>query len=70
MDFNANTVLVTGGGSGIGFAISERFLQAGSTVIIMGSIEATYGFSTEMSRATPEQLEAIFKRMNQPHLVG
>ena len=32
----------------------------------MGSIEATYGFSVESSRATREQLEAIFKQMNQP----
>jgi uncharacterized oxidoreductase len=32
-----------------------------------GSIEATYGFSIESSRATREQLEAIFKQMNQPY---
>ena len=32
----------------------------------MGSIEATYGFSAESSRASREQLEAIFKQMNQP----
>ncbi len=31
-----------------------------------GSIEATYGFSAELSRATREQLEAIFEQMNQP----
>jgi len=31
----------------------------------MGSIEATYGFSAESSRASREQLEAIFKQMNQ-----
>ena len=31
----------------------------------MGSIEATYGFSSESSRASREQLEAIFKQMNQ-----
>jgi len=32
----------------------------------MGSIEATYGFSAESSRATREQLEVIFTQMNQP----
>lgn len=32
----------------------------------MGSIEATYGLSVELSRATPEQQKTIFKQMNQP----
>jgi NADPH:quinone reductase-like Zn-dependent oxidoreductase len=36
MKLTGNTVLVTGGASGIGLAIAERFLQAGSTVIICG----------------------------------
>jgi uncharacterized oxidoreductase len=36
MDLSHNTVLVTGGASGIGLAISERFLTAGSDVIICG----------------------------------
>jgi uncharacterized oxidoreductase len=34
MELKANTVLITGGGSGIGFALAQRFLQAGSPVII------------------------------------
>src|SRR5947208_17111980 len=36
MDLSNNTVLVTGGASGIGLAIAERFLKAGSEVIICG----------------------------------
>ena len=36
MDITANTVLITGGASGIGWALAERFLQAGSQVIICG----------------------------------
>lgn len=32
--FNGKTVLVTGGGSGIGFAIARQFLQCGATVFI------------------------------------
>ncbi|GAA4313132.1 SDR family oxidoreductase [Nibribacter koreensis] len=39
MKLAGNTVLVTGGASGIGLAIAERFLQAGSTVIICGRRE-------------------------------
>jgi uncharacterized oxidoreductase len=31
-----------------------------------GHIEATYGLSSELSRATPEQLAKIFREMNQP----
>ena len=36
MEFKTNTMLITGGASGIGFALSERFIQAGSKVIICG----------------------------------
>jgi uncharacterized oxidoreductase len=36
MDLTANTVLITGGATGIGWALAERFLQAGSQVIVCG----------------------------------
>ncbi|MDF7810845.1 SDR family NAD(P)-dependent oxidoreductase [Hymenobacter sp. YC55] len=36
MNLAANTVLITGGASGIGFALAERFIKAGSTVIVCG----------------------------------
>ena len=36
MKLSSNTVLITGGSSGIGFALAERFSRAGSEVIICG----------------------------------
>ena len=39
MDLAANTVLITGGASGIGLALAERFLEAGSQVIVCGRRE-------------------------------
>lgn len=39
MDISNNTVLVTGGSTGIGFALAEAFLRAGNRVIICGRRE-------------------------------
>lgn len=36
MELSGNTILITGGGSGIGLAFAERFIQAGNTVIVTG----------------------------------
>jgi len=41
MDLASNTVLITGGASGIGLALAERFLAAGSEVIVCGRREET-----------------------------
>jgi uncharacterized oxidoreductase len=40
MQLQGHTVLVTGGATGIGLAIAERFLEAGSDVIICGRRES------------------------------
>jgi uncharacterized oxidoreductase len=39
MQLSSNTVLITGGATGIGLALAERFLKAGSQVIICGRRE-------------------------------
>ncbi|QRG68864.1 SDR family oxidoreductase [Brevibacillus choshinensis] len=39
MKLSGNTILITGGSSGIGFAFAERFIKAGNTVIVCGRRE-------------------------------
>jgi uncharacterized oxidoreductase len=39
MKMESNTVLITGGATGIGLALAERFLRAGSEVIVCGRRE-------------------------------
>ena len=39
MEISGNTVLITGGATGIGLAMAESFLEAGSKIIICGRRE-------------------------------
>ena len=67
MDFSGRTVLVTGGGKGVGRGISERFLAAGAEVAICGrnppdSLPAAGGreaFFVACDVRRHEQLEAL-----------
>ncbi len=47
MELSGNTVLVTGGASGIGLAIARRFLAAGSRVAVCGRREAALDAAAE-----------------------
>ncbi len=51
MQLASNTVLITGGASGIGLAIAGRFVQEGSTVIVCGRREAKL---TEAKKKHPQ----------------
>jgi short-subunit dehydrogenase involved in D-alanine esterification of teichoic acids len=63
MDLGSNTVLVTGGASGIGYALAERFLRAGSTVIICGRREDKLRSARGASRAAhPHRVSRVIKR--------
>ena len=54
VDFSGKTVVVTGGGKGVGKGISERFLEQGANVVICGR-------SAPEDMPTANGKEAIFK---------
>ncbi len=56
-DFSGVSVLVTGGTSGIGYAISSAFAGAGASVTVTGTRTSAAEYDTELSQFTYEQLE-------------
>lgn len=68
MQFSGNTILVTGGGTGIGRGLAEAFHQAGSTVIIAGrresvlkeTVDANPGMhSVQLDTGDPESIRSV-----------
>jgi NAD(P)-dependent dehydrogenase (short-subunit alcohol dehydrogenase family) len=56
-DFTGVSVLVTGGTSGIGYAISSAFADAGASVTVTGTRSSAADYDTELSRFAYKQLE-------------
>lgn len=56
-DFGGASVLVTGGTSGIGYAISSAFADAGAAVTVTGTRSSAADYETDLSRFTYTQLE-------------
>jgi NAD(P)-dependent dehydrogenase (short-subunit alcohol dehydrogenase family) len=56
-DFTGVSVLVTGGTSGIGYAISSAFADAGASVTVTGTRASAADYDTELSHFAYKQLE-------------
>lgn len=57
MKLSGNTILITGGSTGIGLAFAERFMKAGNTVIITGRRE-------QYLQAAQEKLPNLITRVS------
>lgn len=76
MKNNGNTILITGGGSGIGAALAHRFHDAGNTVIVAGrrrdALEATIAgrpnlHAMVLDLESPEAVEAFARDLIAAH---
>jgi NAD(P)-dependent dehydrogenase (short-subunit alcohol dehydrogenase family) len=66
LNFSGKTIIVTGGGKGVGLGISKRFLQAGANVVICGrseveSLPEINGKKAEFIAADVRDVEQINK---------
>jgi len=76
MQLTNNTILITGGASGIGLGLTERFLQLGNTVIVCGrrqqaldALQAQYPqvITRVCDVAVPQQREDLYSWIEQQY---
>ena len=66
MTFNNKTVIVTGGGSGIGLEVAKRFVDAGANVVINGRDEAKLVAAAAAIDASGERVAFIAADVAKP----
>ena len=76
MNVSKNKILITGGASGIGLGLAERFIQEGNTVIICGRRESALKEAStkfpsliikQCDLSISEEREAIYKWISENH---
>lgn len=76
MDLSHNTVLITGGTSGIGFEIAKQFLKQGSKVIITGRNEEKLNKAKEQlngviaiksDASNPDEIRDLYQQVEKNH---
>lgn len=76
MKISGNKILITGGATGIGFGLTERFIREGNTVIICGRRESALKEAAEKLPALitrkcdlslEEERESLFKWITENH---
>ena len=66
---NQQTVIITGGATGIGFAVAEQFLERDANVVLNGRTESKLRAAAERLR-TPDRVAIVAGDITQPETAG